>query len=230
MTTTNNNHNWENPSFISFNNKIKNLPLKEKEHEQPQLTDKQLKDDMYAYYNIRERILIKELSELYPKLYVNSVTPVIGMDFYDCILSSATTNKIYETEIKVRRRKSTNYNNWFVEARKLYGYHLNEDCKLQRDEDYHELNTNRLFIIFFQDKTYIWDLNKIKDEKVFYNKYLTHNSILGNKKKKDKMICDIYLSEAICYSNYKFNDDKLHKKALKQFREIKGYDWTFYSE
>lgn len=206
-------------------------PLNEKITEQPSviITEKQRKDDMYTYYALRERIAISELCKLNPKIYLKEVTPAIGFDCFDCILSSVTTGREYQTEIKVRKRSSQDFENWFVEAKKVCGYHVNEDGKLERNDGYVDGAINRLFVTFFLDGVYFWDLNEIRDEKVFYQEVLRHQSVAGENNKVNKMITDVYTKDAMYWLPYSFSSNYLHAEAVKQFRELKGYEWEYYS-
>lgn len=168
------------------------------------LQDNQVK---FVYYSIRERLAFQDLAKMI-KLNVSEISDEDGYESWDVIFRTHKGQSCV-SEIKVRRRASTEFDTWIFEKAKFDG--LNQVVARAGG-----LKIKPVFIVFFTDCTLIWDVSEIKKDD-FNTSVLRASSVDGNDTLTDKEVVYLKPSDATRIE-YQVDMDKLNINAKTVFK------------
>ena len=180
----------------------------------------QEKNDEFIFAGIKERVAAYWLTTAIT-INVTTYAPVTGYSRYDVIFQSGLTKMC--SEIKIRKRPSTDYIDWIVEFEKFFNYYLDEELTpIKRDE---HNGIGSYYMVFFLDKVVLWSIDDLAPYKRFKLNNLRATSVLNNKEKRQKMITHFQVKESCQIIDYQINHEMLDLTAKRKFRHLFGRDY-----
>ncbi len=169
---------------------------------------KTIKDDQvkFVYYSIRERMAFNQLTTKL-NLVVTEISEEDSNESWDVVFR---TNKgqTCVSEIKVRRKSSTDFPDWLFEKKKYDGL-MNVVAHAGN------LKVKPVFITFLNDCVLMWDISHIKPED-FNSQELRATSVNGNQETKQKDVVYLNIKDAIKI-DYQIDMAKLDLRAKYVF-------------